>query len=143
MPSLAVLEVVLARMAPAEIAIIEPFLLPSVRRARRLAARDKAIRAVAVHYPEYSTGRGLATALHRDLQRYAAAGWRFERDRPPVGRRQAAGLACDIEPVRGENDRCGADPRDPCGPPLGFGRKSRPESSHERWETAPTKWLRQ
>ena len=91
MPSLAELQFVLTRMAPAEIAIIEPFLLPSVRRARRLAARDEAIRAVAVHYPEHSTGRGLAAALHRDLQRYAAAGWRFERGRPPVGdaKRQA------------------------------------------------------
>src|SRR5215472_15183469 len=91
MPSLAELEVVLARMAPAEIAIIEPFLLPFVRRARRLAARDERVRASAVLYPEHGTGRGLAAALRRDLQRYAATGWRFERDRPPVGdaKRQA------------------------------------------------------
>ena len=91
MPSLAQLEVALARMAPAEIAIIEPFLLPSVRRARRLAARDELVRASAVHYPEQSTGRALAAALHRDLRRYAATGWRFERDRPPIGdaKRQA------------------------------------------------------
>jgi hypothetical protein len=91
MPSFAQLEVVFARLAPADVATIEPFLKPFVRRARRLAARDEKVRGVAVLYPEHGTGRGLAAALRRDLQRYAATGWKFERDRPPVGdaKRQA------------------------------------------------------
>ena len=85
------LEAVLARMAPADIAVVDHFLPRFVRRGRRLAARDEAIRALAAHYPQHDTGRKLAATLRRDLQRYASAGWRLERDRPPLrdAKRQA------------------------------------------------------
>jgi hypothetical protein len=86
MPSLSKLEAVLARLAPAEVRIIEAFLDPRVRSARRRAARDAMIRALGVlHYPACRTGRELAKALYRDLAQYRTGCWRFERHREPAG----------------------------------------------------------
>ena len=86
MPSLAQLERALESLAPAQVAVVEAFLKPSVRNARRRAARNAMFRAVAVfHYPGHATGRELAKALHRDLCCYAASGWRFKRGREPAG----------------------------------------------------------
>lgn len=76
---------VLDGLTPAELEIIEPHLVAWLRRARRLLARDAAVQALGAHYPEVSTGRGRAAALRRDLQRYAASGWRFEQDQAPAG----------------------------------------------------------
>lgn len=55
---------------------------PSVRRARRLAERDARIREFAVSYHPLLSGRGMATAVAVELERYARGGFRFERDRP-------------------------------------------------------------
>jgi len=47
-----------------------------------LDQRDNVIRQLAAHYTATS-GRALADALRRDLLRYAASAYRFERNRPP------------------------------------------------------------
>jgi hypothetical protein len=56
-----------------------------IRRARRLAQRDDAVRALGAHYIDCRSGRAGAAALCRDLQRYAASGWRVETGRVPAG----------------------------------------------------------
>jgi hypothetical protein len=55
---------------------------PSALRRRALDDRDAAIRQLAATYAAAS-GRAMADAVHRDLQRYAASAYRFERNRPP------------------------------------------------------------
>jgi len=49
---------------------------------RRLAERNAAIRMLAIG--RTGTGREIARALHRELRRYGAAAYRFERDRAPA-----------------------------------------------------------
>ena len=51
---------------------------PSALRRRMLDQRDNVIRQLAAHYTATS-GRALADALRRDLLRYAASAYRFER----------------------------------------------------------------
>ena len=55
---------------------------PWQRRARRLADRDARIREFGLAYYPFMTGRGMASAIAVELQRYASAGWRFERNLP-------------------------------------------------------------
>jgi hypothetical protein len=87
---LAKLAPALAWLDPAERAWLEERLLPGwYRRRRRLAARDAAVRKLATCY-DVATGRALAAALYRDLSRYAAAGWRFQRSGPPAADPQRA-----------------------------------------------------
>lgn len=77
---------VLDRLAPEELEIIEPHLAAWLRRARRLRARDVAVRTlVGDHYLDCGSGRGAAAAVARDLRRYASTAWRFEQGKPPAG----------------------------------------------------------
>jgi hypothetical protein len=61
---------------------------PWRRRRRRLAARDAAIRTLALEVP-FGSGRQMAKAIAAALDRYASSGWRFERDRQPGDPRRA------------------------------------------------------
>jgi len=57
---------------------------------RRLAERDLVIRTLAAGRP--GTGHEMARLVHKDLRRYAAGGFRFERDRPPVDNPRRANM---------------------------------------------------
>jgi hypothetical protein len=77
---------VLDKLGPGDLAIIEPNLLRWIRRGRRLAQRDAAVRAlVGDHYMHCGSGRAAAAAEARDLRRYASSAWRFEQGRPAAG----------------------------------------------------------
>jgi hypothetical protein len=72
--------------------LAQEVLPPWRARQRRLARRDELVRALAVLQlaDNLVSGRQMAAALARALARYAAAGWRFERDRPaPADPRRA------------------------------------------------------
>ncbi len=61
--------------------------LPSALLRRRLAARNAKICSIAVG--RAGAGREIARGIHRDLRRYNAAGYEYERDRPPADPRRA------------------------------------------------------
>lgn len=64
------------------------YFTPSALLRRRLAERDAAIRALAD--ASRGSGRELARAIHRELNRYAGGRFKFERENPPADRRRAA-----------------------------------------------------
>jgi hypothetical protein len=77
---------VLDKLGPGDIEILEPHLSAWIRRGRRLAQRDAAVRAlVGDHYLHCGSGRGAAAAAAKDLGRSASSAWRFEQGKPPVG----------------------------------------------------------
>ena len=61
--------------------------LPSALLRRRLAACNAKICSIAVG--RAGAGREIARGIHRDLRRYNAAGYEYERDRPPADPRRA------------------------------------------------------
>src|SRR4029077_2620116 len=61
--------------------------LPSALLRRRLTARNAKICSIAVG--RAGAGREIARGSHRDLRRYNAAGYEYERDRPPADPRRA------------------------------------------------------
>ena len=76
---------VLDKLGPEDLEIIEPHLAAWIRRGRRLAQRDAALRALAGHFLDRASGRAVAEACARELRRYAASGWRHEQGRPAAG----------------------------------------------------------
>ena len=79
--------------------------LPSALLRRRLAARDAKICSIAVG--RAGAGREIARGIHRDLRRYNAAGYEYERDRPPADPRRAPGAGLEPRGCR-RNTRSGA-----------------------------------
>jgi hypothetical protein len=70
-------EAALAELSPTALEVIEPLLPAWVRRARRLAARDRAVRALGESYiGGLGSSRAAAAALRRDLLRYCCSGQR-------------------------------------------------------------------
>lgn len=65
--------------------------LPSALLRRRLAARNAKICSIAVG--RAGAGREIARGIHRDLRRYNAAGYEYERDRPPADPRRVLVLS--------------------------------------------------
>jgi hypothetical protein len=79
------LERILARLEPDDREWLAQELLPRWRaRQRRLERRDALVGELGLllFRDNLVSGRQMAAALARSLARYAAAGWRFERDRP-------------------------------------------------------------
>lgn len=84
---LVLIEKLLARQPVEILERLARYFTPSALARRCLADRDAAIRSLAVG--RLGTGRDLAGKIHQDLHRYAASGFRFERDRPPDDPRRA------------------------------------------------------
>lgn len=77
---------VLDRLPPGDLEVMESALKPWVKRSRRLAERDSAIRELAArHYIALLHGRAIADALAKDLRRYETSSWHHERGKPPAG----------------------------------------------------------
>jgi hypothetical protein len=92
-PRLSEIVAALDRLSAQDRAVLEPAALPRwLRRRRRLAARDAAIATALQYFPDRRL-TGAATALHRALAAYQAAGWRWEcalRELPDAGGRHQA-----------------------------------------------------
>ena len=65
---------------------------PWQRRARRIAARDAAIRDYALGYHPLESGRAMAAAIAVELARYCASAFRFEADLAVPGDPRRAAL---------------------------------------------------
>jgi hypothetical protein len=82
---------ILGRLDPDDQAwLLTQFEPPWQRRARRLAARDAAIRELIPAYNHLPSGRAMAKVIAKALRDYSTGAFRFERGRaPPASARRA------------------------------------------------------
>ncbi len=88
LPDIAAWRAAIAALPADDRAALAPLFSPSAIRAARLTERDGLLLRMAIGLS--GDAEAVARAVHAELSRYAAAAWRFSRDRPePHDRRHA------------------------------------------------------
>ena len=87
MNDLALIELLITNLTVETRARLAHLFTKSAIRRQRLAERDAAYRALAVGRP--GTGSEIAAEIRRDLRRYNATAYQYERHRPPPADRKA------------------------------------------------------